>query len=101
RPRSSAVAKSQALTGSLGRNDAARRAETGLGVSSQAMRRVGAGGRGAYDERMTTTELAQTIQDRLDVLHREIDLLEAARDQLRSNRSGSGAPPVHSASAAR
>ena len=88
------MAKSQALTGSLGRNDAARRAETGLGVSSQAMRRLGSGGRGAYDERMTTTELAQTIQDRLDVLHREIDLLEAARDQLQSNGPGSAPPAV-------
>jgi hypothetical protein len=38
---------------------------------------------------MTTTELAQTIQDRLDVLHREIDLLEAARDQLQSDGSRS------------
>ena len=36
---------------------------------------------------MTTTELAQTIQDRLDVLHREIALLEAARDQLQSDAS--------------
>jgi hypothetical protein len=36
---------------------------------------------------MTTTELAQTIQDRLDVLHREIALLEAAREQLQSDAS--------------
>jgi hypothetical protein len=36
---------------------------------------------------MTTTELAQTIQDRLDVLHREIALLEAAREQLKSDAS--------------
>src|SRR5690348_4971826 len=36
---------------------------------------------------MITTELAQTIQDRLDVLHREIALLEAARDQLQSDAS--------------
>jgi hypothetical protein len=43
---------------------------------------------------MTTTELAQTIQDRLDVLHREIALLEAARDQLRSDGSGSARPTV-------
>ena len=31
------------------------------------MRPLGSAGRGAYDERMTTTEPAQTIQDRLDV----------------------------------
>jgi hypothetical protein len=43
---------------------------------------------------MTTIELAQTIQDRLDVLHREIALLEAARDQLRSDGSGSAQPTV-------
>jgi hypothetical protein len=43
---------------------------------------------------MTTTELAQTIQDRLDVLHREIALLEAARDQLQSNGSRSVQPTV-------
>jgi hypothetical protein len=41
---------------------------------------------------MTITELAQTIQDRLDVLHREIALLEAARDQLESNGSASTRP---------
>jgi hypothetical protein len=43
---------------------------------------------------MTTTELAQTIQDRLEVLHREIALLEAARDQLQSNGSGTAQPTV-------
>jgi hypothetical protein len=46
----------------------------------------------AYDERMTTTELAKTIQDRLDVLHREIALLEEARDQLQSNGSSPTRP---------
>jgi len=50
--------------------------------------------RRAYDERITTTELAQTIQDRLDVLHRDIALLEAARDQLQSNGSGATQPNV-------
>jgi hypothetical protein len=50
---------------------------------------------------MTTTELAQTIQDRLDVLHREIALLEAARDQLRSNGSGSAQPTVSRPAAVR
>ncbi|MGZ4185192.1 MAG: hypothetical protein ACXVUE_20700 [Solirubrobacteraceae bacterium] len=43
---------------------------------------------------MTTTELAQTIQDRLDVLHSEIALLEAARDQLHSDGFGSAPPTV-------
>jgi hypothetical protein len=43
---------------------------------------------------MTTTELAQTIQDRLDVLHREIALLEAAREQLQSDGLGSAKPSV-------
>ena len=43
---------------------------------------------------MTSTELAQTIQDRLDVLYREIALLEHARDELHSNGSGTAqAPP--------
>jgi hypothetical protein len=41
---------------------------------------------------MTITELAQTIQDRLDVLHREIALLEAARDELERNGSASPQP---------
>jgi len=50
---------------------------------------------------MTTTELAQTIQDRLDVLHREIALLEAARDQLQSNGSGSAEPTVRKPPAVR
>jgi hypothetical protein len=50
---------------------------------------------------MTTTELAQTIQDRLDVLYREIALLEAARDQLLSNGSGSAQPTVSKAPAVR
>jgi hypothetical protein len=50
---------------------------------------------------MTTTELAQTIQDRLDVLHREIALLEAARDQLRSDGSDSAQPSVSNAPAVR
>src|SRR5690242_4121584 len=50
---------------------------------------------------MTTTELAQTIQDRLDVLHREIGLLEAARDQLQSNGSGSTEPTVRKPPAVR
>ena len=50
---------------------------------------------------MTTTELAQTIQDRLDVLHREIALLEAARDQLQSNGSGSAEPTVSKPAAVR
>ena len=42
------------------------------------MRPLGSASRGAYDECMTTSELAQTIQDWLDVLHREIALVEAA-----------------------
>ena len=50
---------------------------------------------------MTTTELAQTIQDRLDVLHREIALLEAAREQLHGDRSGSAKPTVSRAPAVR
>ena len=58
-------------------------------------------GCGAYDARMTTTELAQTIQDRLDVLHREIALLEAARDQLRSDGSRSAQPTVSRQAAVR
>ena len=43
---------------------------------------------------MTIIELTQTIQDRLDVLYREIALLEAARDQLQRNGSGSPQPAV-------
>jgi hypothetical protein len=58
------------------------------------VRPLGSGACGAYDERMTTTELAQTIQDRLDVLHREIALLEEARNHLLSNGSGSAQPTV-------
>ena len=42
---------------------------------------------------MTTTELAQRIEDRLDVLHGEIARLEAARNELRSNDSEL-APPT-------
>jgi hypothetical protein len=53
------------------------------------------------DARMTTTELAQTIQDRLDVLHREIGHLEAARDQLQSDGFGSAPPTVSKAAAVR
>ena len=41
---------------------------------------------------MTTTELAQRIEDRLDVLHGEIARLEAARIELRSNDSGPAQP---------
>jgi hypothetical protein len=41
---------------------------------------------------MTTTELAQTIQDRLDVLYGEIAGLEAARDQLRVNGASASRP---------
>jgi hypothetical protein len=65
-----------------------------LAVSGQTMPPLGFAGRGAYDERMTATELAQTIQDRLDGLHREIALLEAARDQLRSDGYGSAQSTV-------
>jgi hypothetical protein len=43
---------------------------------------------------MTITQLAQTIQDRLDVLYREIALLEAARDELQLNGAGSPQPAV-------
>ena len=50
---------------------------------------------------MTTTEIAQTIQDRLDVLHREIALLEAARDQLQSDGPGSAQPTVSARTAVR
>jgi hypothetical protein len=50
---------------------------------------------------MTTTELAQTIQDRLEVLYREIALLEAARDQLHSNGSGQTQPTASDAPAVR
>jgi hypothetical protein len=41
---------------------------------------------------MTTTQLAKTIQDRLDLLYREIAALEAARSELRSNGSVSAEP---------
>jgi hypothetical protein len=41
---------------------------------------------------MTTTELAQTIQDRLEVLYREIAVLEAARNELHANGSVPSAP---------
>ena len=50
---------------------------------------------------MTTTELAQTIQDRLDVLHREIALLEAARDQLQGDGFGSAQQTVSKPQAVR
>jgi hypothetical protein len=65
-----------------------------LAVSGQTMPPLGSAGAGAHDERMTTTELAQTTQDRLDALHREIALLEAARDQLQGDGSGSARPTV-------
>ena len=50
---------------------------------------------------MTTTELAQTIQDRLEVLYREIALLEGARDQLQSNGSSPTHPTASKAPAVR
>lgn len=51
--------------------------------------------------RVTTTELEQTIQDRLDVLHREMALLEVARDQLQGDGSGSAQPTVSRPAAVR
>lgn len=65
------------------------------------MGRLSSAGRGAYDEGMTTTELAKTIQDRLDVLHREIDLLEAARNQLQGDGSRSAKPTASKTPAVR
>jgi hypothetical protein len=50
---------------------------------------------------MTTTELAQTIQDRLDVLYGEIALLEAARNQLQSNTSAPAQPTASNPQAVR
>ena len=89
-----AVTKILAVTGSLGGDDLVRAQTSGWAYLVARFGPLGSAGRGAYDDRMTTTELAQTIQDRLDVLHREIALLEAARDQLHSDGFGSAQPTV-------